>query len=350
MPDNVVVDNGALEDFTVSADLAPSGLVQRIKLATSGDGEDTLVAADVTNGLAVNVTRVRPGQGSTDLGKSEDAPAASGDTGVAVLAVRRDTASAAVSADGDYACLSVDPSGNLRVAVTGGGGGGAQFAEDAPHTSGDLGTMALAVRNDTKTSMVSANGDYGSLQLTATGALYVEGAAPLAAPSEYTVDDAMPTNTTGPHVQTRKTTTPAATAPVDGDAQGLRSSAVGALWTAVDQANSPYGALTVKRALVNVATGTTDASVVAAVTSKKIRVLAARLSVGATASTVTLRTKPAGASTTSLTPDMAYAANGGEVWPFNPGGWVETNSGEGLALTTPAGGSTVAVLVDYVEV
>lgn len=48
-----------------------------------------------------------------------------------------------------------------------------QWAEDAPHVSGDRGTMALAVRNDTPGSLVNANGDYAPLQVDSGGLLRV---------------------------------------------------------------------------------------------------------------------------------------------------------------------------------
>jgi hypothetical protein len=49
----------------------------------------------------------------------------------------------------------------------------ANFAEDSAHTSGAIGTHILAVRNDTEGSLVSTDGDYGSLQLDASGRLRV---------------------------------------------------------------------------------------------------------------------------------------------------------------------------------
>ena len=55
-----------------------------------------------------------------------------------------------------------------------------QFAEDTPHTSGDLGTHAMAVRQDTLASSTSADGDYGSLKATSTGELYVHDADAIA--------------------------------------------------------------------------------------------------------------------------------------------------------------------------
>ncbi len=48
-----------------------------------------------------------------------------------------------------------------------------EFAEDSAHASGDKGNMPLAVRNDTNSSLVSANGDYAPFQVDATGLLKV---------------------------------------------------------------------------------------------------------------------------------------------------------------------------------
>jgi len=59
-------------------------------------------------------------------------------------------------------------------------------AEDSTHTSGDIGAMALAVRNDTLGTLVDTDGDYAPLQVNASGALYtfITGSDPL------TVNDA----------------------------------------------------------------------------------------------------------------------------------------------------------------
>lgn len=61
---------------------------------------------------------------------------------------------------------------SLNVNVTG-GATNVQFAEDSAHTSGDVGTAALAVRQDTLAASTSADGDYANLKVTAAGALYV---------------------------------------------------------------------------------------------------------------------------------------------------------------------------------
>ena len=59
-----------------------------------------------------SISSIVPGTGATNLGKAEDAVAASGDTGVMVLAVRADTA-ASTAANGDYVPLLEDSTGHL---------------------------------------------------------------------------------------------------------------------------------------------------------------------------------------------------------------------------------------------
>lgn len=61
------------------------------------------------------ITSIVPGTGATNLGKAEDAAHTSGDTGVQLLAVRKDTAAALAGTDGDYAPLEVDANGKLHV-------------------------------------------------------------------------------------------------------------------------------------------------------------------------------------------------------------------------------------------
>ena len=47
-------------------------------------------------------------------------------------------------------------------------------AEDAIHADGDVGVMALIVRNDVLAALAAADGDYGPLQVNAAGALYIQ--------------------------------------------------------------------------------------------------------------------------------------------------------------------------------
>lgn len=62
---------------------------------------------------------------------------------------------------------------SLNVNITGGASSGTEYAEDSAHTSGDLGSLALVVRQDTLASSTSTDGDYAALKVNAAGALYV---------------------------------------------------------------------------------------------------------------------------------------------------------------------------------
>jgi hypothetical protein len=96
----------------------------------------------------------------------------------------------------------------------------------------------------------------------------------------------------------------------------------------------------------NTATNTADDSYVTAVPGARVRVTAMSVVAGATAQSLTLKSKPAGAST-AISPLYAFGANGGMVLPYNPDGWFDTNLGEGLTVTTAAGGSTTGIAISY---
>lgn len=74
-----------------------------------GTAQETFWNSDQT----VQVSAITGGTAATSLGKAEDAAHASGDTGVAVLAVRRDTAAVGSGTDGDYSTVNVDASGRV---------------------------------------------------------------------------------------------------------------------------------------------------------------------------------------------------------------------------------------------
>ena len=65
----------------------------------------------------------------------------------------------------------VDASGHPQVDVLTMPGGLTGYAEDAAHTTGEIGVMALAVRNDAGTSLVDTDGDYAPLMVNAFGML-----------------------------------------------------------------------------------------------------------------------------------------------------------------------------------
>jgi hypothetical protein len=60
----------------------------------------------------------------------------------------------------------VDEGGRLQVDIITGGGAGTQYDEDAAHTSGDTGTLALVVRQDTPANLSGTDGDYEGLSVS----------------------------------------------------------------------------------------------------------------------------------------------------------------------------------------
>jgi hypothetical protein len=92
------------------------------KKATTAATMTTTTYSIIASSNSVAVTSVIPGTGATNLGKAEDAAHTSGDVGVMALAVRNDAGTALAGTDGDYIPLGTDASGNLRVIAAGGGG------------------------------------------------------------------------------------------------------------------------------------------------------------------------------------------------------------------------------------
>lgn len=97
----------------------------RVTLPTDGTGVVGLIAGSAAIGkLAANtgvdigdvdVTSVVPGTAATNLGKAEDAGHTTGDVGVMALGVRNDADAAISGTDLDYTPFSTDSSGNQNV-------------------------------------------------------------------------------------------------------------------------------------------------------------------------------------------------------------------------------------------
>ena len=86
----------------------------------NANGDYTPIATDSTGRLWVNTigaisSSVNPGTAATSLGKAEDAAHTTGDTGVAILSKRTDTAASSAGTDGDYATINTDAAGRLWV-------------------------------------------------------------------------------------------------------------------------------------------------------------------------------------------------------------------------------------------
>ena len=132
---NTVTVDGTVDlGSTATAHLSEiEGAVETIEGAVSGSEMQVDVVASLPAGSAaigklaansgvdigdVDVTSVVPGTGATNLGKEEDAAHSSGDTGVMALAVRNDVLEALGGSDGDYAALQVTKTGALNVTET----------------------------------------------------------------------------------------------------------------------------------------------------------------------------------------------------------------------------------------
>lgn len=104
MADNVTLDPGTGGATVATDDAGAGGHVQIIKLAISTDGSATVIPADATNGLDVDVTRV---QGNvTSVGAAADGAAVSGNP---VLIAGQDGTNAQ--------SIKTDASGELQVDV-----------------------------------------------------------------------------------------------------------------------------------------------------------------------------------------------------------------------------------------
>lgn len=127
----------------------------------------------VTQSGTWNIGTVTPGSAAANLGKAEDAVHASGDVGVQVLAVRRDTLISSTSANGDYATFSVDSlgalwtrtagvttvvlSGSTRgrpIQITGTATAGANTLHTATTTAGQLDRVYIDLTNNSDSAVV----------------------------------------------------------------------------------------------------------------------------------------------------------------------------------------------------
>lgn len=191
---------------------------------------------------------------------------------------------------------SVTITGTVPAVTPGTGSTNLGKADDVAHTTGDVGVMALAVRNDSGAVLAGTTGDY----------------VPIATDAGGNVRAVSLTN---------------------GDGVVVGGSS-----------------LVVKNKSGFIAAASTDSVIVAAVTGKKIRVLAVVVigSEKAHKFDMSFGTKPAGAST-KISATISGVERGNVVLPLNPYGWFETNSGESLSVTTGTD-TGVDIQLSYMEV
>lgn len=170
-----------------------------------------------------------------------------------------------------------------------------QFAEDAAHTSGDLGTEVLAVRNDALAARSGTDGDYTPIAVDAAGVVKV------------------------------------------------------ANFQQTDLMMSGVVQLTPKFAAIAAATSGDNTLVTNPNAGKKIRVLALIVVAGAAGDIYF--TSDAGGTVIfgGSTNKIKLSANGGFVLPFNPVGWFETAADADVVMNASSTGPFSGGLV-YVEV
>lgn len=111
---------GTLRVTVATDDVVPvtnAGLTNLdVALSTRLKPADTLAAVTTVSTVTAvsSVNAVVPGTAATNLGKAEDAPHTTGDVGVAALGVRNDLEANLTSADLDYGAIALDTSGRVR--------------------------------------------------------------------------------------------------------------------------------------------------------------------------------------------------------------------------------------------
>ena len=119
----------------------------------------------------VDVTRIVPLTGATNLGKARDVACGANDVGVMALAVRDDALTTLTPVDGDYVPLRVSSTGALHVT---GGGGGTEYTEDVATPAAITGTATMMERDDIIAALTPVAGDWAAMRCSAEGALWVQ--------------------------------------------------------------------------------------------------------------------------------------------------------------------------------
>lgn len=96
---------------------------------------------------------------------------------------------------------------------------------------------------------------------------------------------------------------------------------------------------TVGSSFKTVAPSVTDSILVPAVAGKIVKIRSVFALEGNANTPITFNSKGAGAGT-AKSPTFTNIASSGEVLTFNPDGWIRSNVGEGISLTTGAGSDT----------
>ena len=156
-------DTGAIKTAVEIIDNAISGNEMQVDVVASLPAGSAAIGKLAANSGVdigdVDVTSVVPGTGATNLGKEEDAAHSSGDTGVMALAVRNDVLEALGGSDGDYASLQVTKTGALNVTETV-GHLGAIFEDGTDNITGKKVVAIQFIEDTTFTTLTPVDSSY----------------------------------------------------------------------------------------------------------------------------------------------------------------------------------------------
>jgi hypothetical protein len=154
-----------------------SGTLAAVNNGAASAGTLRVTIANDSSGILASVgtiaTSITPGTSAAHLGKAEDAVAGSGDTGVAMLALREDTPTS-TAANGDYIVPKTDDTGTLYVNCRSGcgGSGGTSIADDATFTIATTTVTPIGgLFDDVSSDSVNEN-DAGAVRMSANRYLY----------------------------------------------------------------------------------------------------------------------------------------------------------------------------------
>lgn len=236
--------------------------------------------------------------------------------------------------DGDVSVLSLTSDGALRVS---GDSSVTQYAEDAVHASGNVGILALAVRNDTPSALAGTNGDNSPLTTDAGGRLHsaallvdASGTA-ITLSADQTEDVAEAGADKGPVMLGVRRDAAATSAGTSGDFATVNLDALGQLWT---RQLDPCSGVAKTYYAVDIVTATT-VEIANAVASQFFYICSINL-VSAGANNVVIAeddTDGCGSISAGVTGGVTAA----EGWNFAANGGIAMGNGQGaVAKTTTA--------------
>jgi hypothetical protein len=316
----------------------------------------------------VDVTSVVPGTTATSLGKAEDGAHSTGDTGVMALAVRRGTPGNLSGTDGDYEPLQVSagrlwasatidtalPAGTNAIGklaansgvdigdvdvtsiVPGTGATNLGKAEDAGHSSGDVGVMALSVRQDAAAALGGTDADYQPLITDASGRLHVTASGGIGGTVAHDgADSGNPVKVGGK----ARTTNPTAVA--DADRVDATFDDIGRQVVVLSSVRDLVGQQT-----TTITNSTSETTFVTAAGSGVFADLTHLTITNASATAFTVTIKDATGGTTRAIYDIA--ANGGAVLSF-PVPFTQASSNNNWTATLSVNTVTVHLNAQYIK-